>query len=71
MFVKKIIDKEKLNDNSVAMARRECSIHSELKHENIAELIHYCEGENSIELIVEHCNNPTYFEDRLEEVKNH
>jgi len=52
------------------LARQECAIHSQIKHENIVELYHYTETSSTIELILEYCDNHSYFEDRLEETKN-
>jgi hypothetical protein len=61
--------KEYLNEESMNQVRKECVIHSGMEHPNIAKLHEYAENENSIDLIVEHCNQPSYFEDRLEEVR--
>mmetsp|Transcript_15111 Transcript_15111/g.17501 ORF Transcript_15111/g.17501 Transcript_15111/m.17501 type:complete len:150 (+) Transcript_15111:464-913(+) len=38
-----------------------------MKHKNIAQLCHYAESPETLELIVEFCNNHLYFVDRLEE----
>jgi serine/threonine protein kinase len=50
------------------MARQECVIQSQMKHENIAQLKYFAESPTTIELILEYCDNHSYFEDRLEEV---
>lgn len=68
LFVKKVINKDKLNDTTKAMARQECVIHSQMHHENIVQLYHFAESPSTIELVMEYCNHSTYFEDRLEEV---
>jgi serine/threonine protein kinase len=44
--IRKTIMKDKLmSETQHAYARRECSIHSHLKHENIVELYDYTESE--------------------------
>jgi len=58
----------------VDYARQECSIQSHLKHENIVELYDYTENDEEIALLMEYCNDPNYFpdkiEDRLTPIKN-
>lgn len=69
MFVKKIINKESLNDTTKAMARQECVIQSQMDHKNIIKLHKFAESSSTIELIMDYCSNGSYFEDRLEEVR--
>jgi calcium/calmodulin-dependent protein kinase I len=52
-----------------AYARRECTIHSQLKHENIVELYDYTESEKEFVLLMEYCNDANYFYDKIEEVR--
>jgi len=49
-------------------ARRECTIHSQLKHENIVELYDYTESEKEFVLLMEYCNDANYFQDKIEDV---
>lgn len=44
-----------------AYARRECTVHSQLKHENIVELYDYTESETDFVLLMEYCNDANYF----------
>ena len=68
-MVKKVINKEALNDTTKAMARQECVIQSQMKHENIIALHKFAETPSTIELVMDYCNKSSYFEDRLEEVR--
>ncbi|CAI2363348.1 unnamed protein product [Moneuplotes crassus] len=67
VYAKKTVFKEGLNDLMKALARQECVIQSELDHPNIIKLHKYCETEKHFELVMDYCNNGSYFEDRLEE----
>lgn len=49
-------------------ARQECSIHSLLKHENVVELFDYTETDQEFALLMEYCNDASYFENKIEEV---
>ena len=51
-------------------ARRECTIHSQLKHENVVELYDYTESDKEFVLLMEYCNDANYFQDKLEEVSS-
>jgi len=66
-FILKVIEKDGLSQMMTAKAREECVIQSQLQHENIAKLHHYSETPTTIELVMEHCNQYSYFEERLEE----
>jgi len=66
--VRKTIYKEKLVcDFQKSFAYQECAIHSMMKHENVVELYDYTENEKEIVLLMEYCNRPTYFEEKIEE----
>jgi serine/threonine protein kinase len=52
----------------LSYARKECIIHSQLKHENIVELYDYTENEKEIVLLMEFCNDASYFEEKIENV---
>lgn len=51
-------------------ARRECTIHSQLKHENVVELYDYTESDKEFVLLMEYCNDANYFQEKLEEVSS-
>lgn len=50
-------------------ARNECTIHSQLHHENIVELYDYTESETEFVLLMEYCNDANYFQDKIEDVR--
>lgn len=50
-------------------ARQECFIQSQLRHENIVELYDYTENDNEFVLLMEYCNDASYFEDKIENVR--
>lgn len=68
MIKKSIIKDRLINDVQLGYARSECIIHSQLKHENIVELYDYTENEKEIALLMEYCNDPNYFEEKIENV---
>ena len=49
-------------------ARQECIIQSQMKHENIVELYEYTESKQEFVLMMEYCNDASYFEDKIEQV---
>ncbi len=51
-------------------ARNECTIHSQLKHENVVELYDYTESDKEFVLLMEYCNNANYFQDKIEDVSS-
>jgi serine/threonine protein kinase len=55
-------------ENAVIQAHRECAIHAHMQHPNIVKLEGYYEDADSINLIIEHCNDANYLEHKLEEV---
>jgi serine/threonine protein kinase len=58
-----------LNDDTYEYAKRECGIHTLMKHENVVELYEYTETEDNIELYMEYCNDAQYLERLIEEVR--
>ena len=50
---------------SVDFARKECVIHSCLKHDNIVKLHEYTENEAEFVLFMEYCNDANYFDEKL------
>ncbi|CAI2369647.1 unnamed protein product [Moneuplotes crassus] len=52
----KCILSEKVNE----FCRRECAIHSQMKHPNIIELYDYTEDDQELALFMEHANKPMY-----------
>ncbi len=50
-------------------ARNECTIHSQLHHENVVELYDYTESESEFVLLMEYCNDANYFQDKIEDVR--
>ena len=61
-MIRKTIMKDKLmSEAQHAYARRECTVHSQLKHENIVELYDYTESETDFVLLMEYCNDANYF----------
>ena len=68
-MIKKSILKDKLvNEVQMDYARRECLIHSQLRHENVVELYDYTENPKEIVLLMEYCNDASYFDRKIEEV---
>lgn len=64
--------KDKLvNEVQHKYAQQECIIQSQLKHENIVELYDYTENADEFVLLMEYCNDASYFEDKLEQVRSH
>ncbi len=60
-IVKKIIQKDKLfNDLSHKFARQECSVHSQLYHENIIKLYEYAETQKEYQLFMEYADRTDY-----------
>jgi calcium/calmodulin-dependent protein kinase I len=67
--IRKTIMKDKLvSETQHKYARQECSIHSQLKHENVVELYDYTESEREFVLLMEYCNDANYFQDKIEDV---
>ena len=67
--IKKSIQKNKLmSPVQHNYARQECTIHSQLRHDNVVELYDYSENQDEIVLIMEYCNDAGYFEDKIESV---
>lgn len=67
--IMKTIRKDKLfSEIQHDYAKRECTIHSQLKHENVVELYDYTESEKEFVLLMEYCNDANYFQDKLEDV---
>ena len=50
---------------SVDFARKECVIHSCLRHDNIVKLHEYTENEAEFVLFMEYCNDANYFDEKL------
>jgi len=68
--IRKTILKDKLmSETQYGYARRECTIHSQLKHENVVELYDYTEGKSEFVLLMEYCNDANYFQEKIEEVR--
>lgn len=70
-----MIDKKKLfGDFQLPQARQECLIHSMFNHPNIVKLFKYTETPDEIVILMEHCNDAMYLENKLEtrkkEIKN-
>ena len=69
-MVRKTIMKDKLmSATQHAYARSECTIHSQLKHENVVELYDYTESEREFVLFMEYCNDANYFQEKIEDVR--
>jgi serine/threonine protein kinase len=73
--VKKSIMKDKLmSEVQHGYARQECWIHSRLAgtgsagHENVVKLYDYTEDPSQFVLLIEYCNDASYFEDKIENV---
>jgi serine/threonine protein kinase len=47
-------------------AQRECIIQSQLKHENVVELYDYTESSTEFVLLMEYCNDASYFDEKIE-----
>ena len=61
--------KDKLmSETQYGYARQECTIHSQLKHENVVELYDYTESKSEFVLLMEYCNQANYFQEKIEEV---
>ena len=68
----KEIKKEKLKDSfNFELARNELTIHYSLSKKSsfICNIPEYYENENSYFMLMEYCNNPNYFQYRLENVR--
>jgi len=46
----------------------ECAVHTRLRHTNIVGAYEYAEDENFYTMIMENCNDASYFEDKIENV---
>lgn len=55
-----------MNEVQKDYAKRECIIHSQLKHENVVELFDYTETDQEYVLLMEFCNDAEYFENKIE-----
>ena len=56
------------DERTVEYARKECTIHSQLDHENIVKLHEYSENDKEIVMFMEYCNDANYFDDKIMEV---
>ena len=54
----------------IDFARKECVIHSCLKHDNVVKLHEYTESEEDFVIFMEYCNDANYFDDKLVNVSN-
>lgn len=53
--------------NALQYARKECTIHDMMRHDNVVKLHKYTENEESIVMFMEYCNAADYFVDKLVE----
>lgn len=58
-----------MSETQYGYARRECTIHSQLKDENVVELYDYTESKSEFVLLMEYCNDANYFQEKIEEVR--
>ena len=64
----KQIFKDKLSRSAYGLAAREAQIHKNLHHPNIVKLVSHRETDSCFELILERCNDPLYFEEKVYDV---
>lgn len=67
MIKKSILKSKLLSDLVKISAKRECAIHSTLKHKNVIELYDYTENEEELALFMEYANKPFYLSDLVVE----
>ena len=67
MIKKSILKSKLLSDLVKTSAKRECAIHSKLKHKNIIELYDYTENDDELALFMEYANKPFYLNDLIVE----
>ena len=61
--------KAKMIKVSEAMAREEIEIHSQLSHPNIVSLVSASESEEDFCILMDWCNDATYFEEKIMNVR--
>ena len=54
--------------NQNKQAQVECAVHSSFQHRNIVSAFDYTEDDEYYTLIMENCNDASYFEDKIENV---
>ena len=69
-MVKKVIQKEKLmSDLGHEFAKRECSVHSQLSHQNIIRLYEYAESAKEYQLYMEFADRSDYLSKKILDVR--
>ena len=64
----KQIFKNKLSRSAYCLAASEAQIHKHLDHPNIVKLVSHRETDSCFELVLERCNDPLYFEEKVHDV---
>jgi serine/threonine protein kinase len=54
-----------MGPSAMEYAKKECTIHQMMKHENIVKLHNYTENEEEFVMFMEYCNAPDYFEQKI------
>ena len=57
-----------MHESSSDYARKECTIHKLMDHDNIVKLHDYTENEKEFVMYMEFCNDSDYFNDKINEV---
>jgi serine/threonine protein kinase len=57
-----------MGPRALEYAKKECTIHQMMRHENIVKLHNYTENEEEFVMFMEYCNTPDYFEQKIIEV---
>lgn len=70
-MIKKVIIKDKLCDKKAHdFAIQECTLHSQLHHDNVVKLIDYTETREDYVLYMEYCDKADYLPRKILEVSN-
>jgi len=68
LFVLKQIFKDKLSRSVYCQAAQESLIHRQLDHTNVVKLLDFRETDTCFEMVLERCDDPLYFEDKIHNV---
>ena len=64
----KQIFKDKLSRSAYGLAASEAQIHKTLHHPHIIKLVSHRETDSCFEMVLERCNDPLYFEEKVHDV---
>ena len=56
-----------MHESRLDYAKKECTIHSQVDHDNIVRLHDYSENDSEFVMFMEYCNDSEYLNDKINE----